>query len=186
MFTFHNYAYSALISITHELKRKTWKMFKCLCILLLERHLVYCCCSIVTSEMQLQLVKRGKSIWKVNVLKFVATNKCNLDIKSSLHFPQFCYCFSFLALLDFKTTFIWIILYLSFQRVLRVYNFYRKEGKVVSISACPPPRVTGRRLWCQYCWCLIRSEDGGRVASGGSGVDTTAVPDSTGKWQSGN
>ena len=131
--------------------------------------------------------KEEKSIWKVNVLKFVATNKCNLDIKSSpLHFPQFCYCFSFLALLDFKKTFIWIILYLSFQRVLRVYNFYRKEGKVVSISACPPPRVTGRRLWCQYCWCLIRSEDGGRVASGGSGVDTTAVPDSTGKWQSGN
>ena len=65
-FTFHilcNYAYSALISITHELKRKTWKMFKCLCILL-ERHLVYCCCSIVTSEMQLQLVKKRKKAFE--------------------------------------------------------------------------------------------------------------------------
>ena len=62
--------------------------------------------------------KEEKSIWKVNVLKFVATNKCNLDIKSSLHFPQFCYCFSFLALLDFKTTFIWI---LSFTLLFNVF-----------------------------------------------------------------
>ena len=114
------------------------------------------------------MAKEEKSIWKVNVLKFVATNKCNLDIKSSLHFPQFCYCFTFLAPLDFKITFIWMNYPIPyFSTCSSRVQFLQEGGKSCIYISLVSPSGTGWRLWCQYCWCLIRSEDRGWVANGG-------------------
>ena len=109
----------------------------------------------------------------------------NLDIKSSLHFPQFCFWVSFINLTYKICDLFRIFSTLFFQRVLRVYNFYRKEGKVVSISAWSPPLVPGGGCDVNIvdAWYGVRTGAEWQMV-GGSEVDTTADPGwQLAKWQ---